>query len=236
MMCLRRHADRARLPAVRALRPFCAGEKQMLKSLSGLCALAVLCMMLMAPQSQASPATEAFIQQSFDKGYTILNSQSLSDAQRREQFRALLLELAASRRIALFTLGSYAASAAPPTVDAFVEAFTNYSVAVYEKGLNRYEAQALKVTGSMDRGSDDSVVQAELVSASPSNGQVIKMAFRVRRNETGAPIITDLLIGGVSLATTQRDEFTAYLKQHDGSIPELIKRLDSMADKREARN
>jgi len=208
----------------------------MLKPLSALCAVAVLCTMLMASESLASPGTEAFIQQNFDKGFTILNSQTLSDAQRREQFRALLLELAASRRIALFTLGSYAASAAPPTVDAFVESFTNYSISVYEKGLNRYEGQALKVTGSMDRGSDDSVVQAELVSPNPSNGQTIKIAFRVRRNETGAPIITDILIGGVSLATTQRDEFTAFLKQHDGSVPELIKRLDSMADKREALN
>jgi ABC-type transporter MlaC component len=62
------------------------------------------------------------------------------------------------------------------------------------------------------------------------------LAFRVRRNEAGAPTITDLMIGGVSLATTERDEFTAYLKQHDGSIPELIKRLDAMADKREALN
>jgi phospholipid transport system substrate-binding protein len=208
----------------------------MLKPLSALCAVAALCTMLMASESLASPATEAFIQQNFDKGYTILNNTSLSDAQRREQFRALLVGLAASRRIALFTLGSYATGAAPTTVDAFVEAFTNYSIAVYEKGLNRYEGQVLKVTSSMDRGSDDSVVQAELVSPNPSNGQSIKLAFRVRRNEAGAPTITDLMIGGVSLATTERDEFSAYLKQHDGSIPELIKRLDAMADKREALN
>jgi hypothetical protein len=39
----------------------------------------------------------------------ILNDIALSDAQRREQFRAFLLNLAASRRIALFTLGPYAA-------------------------------------------------------------------------------------------------------------------------------
>jgi phospholipid transport system substrate-binding protein len=214
----------------------CPGEDRMLKFLSALCVTAVLCTMLTASESRATPATEAFIQQSFDKGYAILNNTSLSETERHEQFRALLLELAASRRIALFILGSYAASAAPPTVDAFVEAFTNYSVAVYEKGLNRYEGQAMKVTGSMDRAADDSVVQAELVSTNPSNGQPIRIAFRVRRNEAGAPTITDLLIQGVSLATTERDEFTAYLKQHDGSIPELIKRLDAMSDRREARN
>lgn len=208
----------------------------MLKSLSALCATAVICTLLTASESRATPASEAFIQQSFDKGYAILNNTSLSDAQRREQFRALLLGLAATRRIALFTLGSYASGTPSHTVDAFVDAFTNYSVAVYEKGLNRYEGQVLKVTGSTDRAADDSVVQAELVNPNPSSGQSIKLAFRVRQNEIGAPVITDLLLQGVSLAATERDEFTAFLKQHDGNIPELIKRLDAMGDKREALN
>jgi phospholipid transport system substrate-binding protein len=231
-MYLRRISGMSALVMVRGLGPHYARRKnQMLKSVSALCAMAAFCTMLTAPEARATPATEAFIQQNFDKGYMILNTTSLSDAQRREQFRALLLGLAASRRIALFTLGSYAPGAAPPAVDAFVEAFTNYSVAVYEKGLNRYAGQALKVTGSLDRAADDSVVEAELVSPNPSNGQLIKIAFRVRRSETGGPTITDILIEGVSLAATERDEFTAYLQQHNGSIPELTKRLDAMAEK-----
>src|SRR5258707_13800760 len=100
----------------------------MFKRLSALCAGAALCTLLVPVGARATPATEAFIQQNFDKGYLILNSPSLSEAQRREQFRAFLLDLAASRRIALFTLGPYAACAVPADADAVVEAFTNYSV------------------------------------------------------------------------------------------------------------
>src|SRR6266566_9798645 len=114
----------------------------MAKTVSSLCAAAALCVLSAAPAAQATPATEAFIQQSFDKGYAILNDASLSEPERREQFRSLLLGLAASRRIALFTLGPYATSAAPADIDAFVAAFTHYSIAVYEKALNRYTGQA----------------------------------------------------------------------------------------------
>src|ERR1700681_675998 len=128
----------------------------MAKTSSALCAIAALCAMFAASGARANPATEAFIQQSFDQGYTILNDASLSEAERREQFRVLLQGLAASRRIALFTLGPYAAGAAPADIDVFVEAFTNYSIAVYEKALDRYKGQALKVTGSADRAADDS--------------------------------------------------------------------------------
>ena len=202
----------------------------MLKILSAFCAVSALGLWFVPSDARATPATEAFIQQNFDKGYLILNSTLLSDTQRREQFRSLLLDLAASRRIALFTLGPYAAGATPADADAFVEAFTNYSVSVYEKGLNRYQGQALKVTGSSDRTTDDSVVRAELVSPSGSNGQSIMLAFRVRRDESGAPTVKDIQIEGVSLAITERDDFTAYLQQHKGSVPELSKRLNALSD------
>jgi phospholipid transport system substrate-binding protein len=205
-------------------------------SLPALCASAVLCMMTAAMPARANPATESFIQKNFDQGYAILNNMSLSDTQRREQFRSLLLGLAATRRIALFTLGQYAMGAAPGDVDSFVQAFTNYSFAVYEKGLNRYQGQALKVTSSSDRAADDSMVQAEIVNPSQASAQTFKVGFRVRHNEAGQPTITDLVVDGVSLATTERDEFTAYLQSHNGSIPELVKRLDAMAEKPAAVN
>jgi phospholipid transport system substrate-binding protein len=203
----------------------------MLKTLSALCAVAATCTMLGAPGAWATPATEAFIQQNFDKGYVILSNTSLSVAERREQFRALLVGLAATRRIALFTLGPYAADAAPADLDAFAEAFTNYSVAVYEKGLKRYGGETLKVTGSSDRAADDSIVQTQIISPNPSKTPPIQVAFRVRRGENGAPIITDIQIEGVSLAITERADFTAYLQQHNRSIPELTKSLGAMSEK-----
>ncbi|HXJ01065.1 MAG TPA: ABC transporter substrate-binding protein [Micropepsaceae bacterium] len=194
-----------------------------------------LCMFA-GSSAQANPATEAFIQENFNKGYTILNNMALSDSERRAQFRTLLVSLAASRRIALFTLGTYATGAAPATLDGFVDAFTKYSFATYERGLNRYDGQTLKVTGSTDRAADDSIVQADILSANPADGRSIKVGFRVRKSEAGAPVITDVLIEGISLASAERDEFTAYLKQHDGSIPALSKRLDAMAEKGEPVN
>ena len=92
------------------------------------------------------------------------------------------------------------------------------------------------MTGSSDRAPDDSIVQAEITSPNQPNGQSIRVAFRVRPGETGAPTITDILIEGVSLATTERDEFSAFLQQHDGHIPELSKRLNGMADRPQLSN
>ena len=201
------------------------------KTFSALCAFAVFFTALGVPGAQATPASEAFIQQNLDKANVILTATSLSDAQRHEQLRALLFGLAASRRIALFTLGPYANGATPGDIDAFVGAFTNYSTAVYENALDRYKGQPLKVTGSSERAADDSLVQTEFVNPEPSNAAPIRLAFRVRRTENGAPTITDIQVEGVSFASAQRSEFTAYLQQHNGSIPELAKNLNALSEK-----
>jgi phospholipid transport system substrate-binding protein len=201
------------------------------KTVSALCAFAALFVALGAPHAQATPASEAFIQQNLDKANIILAATSLSDAERHEQLRALLLGLAASRRIALFTLGPYANGAARADLNAFVGAFTNYSMAVYENALDRYKGQTLKVTGSVDRAADDSLVQTEFVSPEPSNAPPIRLAFRVRRAENGAPTITDIQVEGVSFASAQRADFTAYLQQHNGSIPELAKNLNAVSER-----
>ena len=190
--------------------------------------LAALFSVLAAQQAQASPATEAFIQQNFDKGYAILNSTALTDPQRREQFRALLFDLVASRRVALFALGPYVSRATPQELDSFVEAFKNYTVSLYEKGLNRYDGQSIRVTGSSDRAADDSTVQADIVSPTPSSNQPMNVAFRVRPNEAGTLTVTDVVFDGVSLATIARVELTALLLQHNGSVSELSKLLNGL--------
>jgi ABC-type transporter MlaC component len=200
----------------------------MLKKMFAVCALATVCTMITVSEAGANSGTEAFIQQRFDKGYTILNSTSLSETERRDQFRAFLLQLAASRRIALFALGPYASGANPSELNAFVEAFTNYTVALYEKGLRRYEGQALKVTGSTDRAADDSTVQADIIGPNQSNAQAVNVAFRVRPNEIGNLAITDIVIGGLSLATIARVEIGALMLQSNGSISELSNRLNSL--------
>ena len=82
-----------------------------------------------------------------------------------------------------------------------------------------------------DRAADDSLVQTEFVNPEPSNAAPVRLAFRVRRTENGAPAITDIQVEGVSFASAQRADFTAYLQQHNGSIPELAKNLNALSEK-----
>ena len=175
----------------------------------------------------ASPA-ETFVQQNIDKGYAILNA-SLSDDQRRAQFRTFMLGLTDTRRIGMFTLGQYANGASKADLDKFTDAFIDYAVAVYESRLSKYKGQTLKVTGSSERAPDDIVVNADVVNPNSSNGQPFKVGFRVRKTSDGRPIITDMQVEGVWLALSQRSDFTGFLQQHGGSLAALTDNLHMQA-------
>jgi phospholipid transport system substrate-binding protein len=168
----------------------------------------------------ANPA-ELFVNENVEHGYSILNSTTLSDEQRRAQFRDFILSLTDARRIGMFTLGPYANSASKEDVEAFISAFSEYAVAIYESRLSKYKGQTLKVTGSTQRAADDIVVNTDVVNPATPNGQPLKAAFRVRKTSDGRPIVTDIQVEGVWLALSQRSDFTAFLQQHGGRLPDL---------------
>src|SRR6266852_5580929 len=72
---------------------------------------------------RAADETEAFIRFNIDKSYAILNRDA---SNRQAEFRALLLSIVDTRRIALFTLGPYARGQSQPDLDGFIAAFADY--------------------------------------------------------------------------------------------------------------
>ena len=173
--------------------------------------------------SQVMPgnAAESFVQQQIDRGYQILNAK-VSEPQRRAQFHDFMIAILDARRIGLFTLGQYANSASKGDVDAFIGTFADYTVAVYETRLAKYKDQILRVTGSTPRAADDIVVNCEATDPARPNEPPFKVAFRVRKAADGKFIVTDLNIEGIWQTLSQRADFTGFLQQHGGRVPDLI--------------
>jgi phospholipid transport system substrate-binding protein len=190
-----------------------------------------------APQpagAQASPGltgAENYVGANVQRGLTILNNHSLPDVERREQFRDFLTSLTDLRRIAVFTLGAARRTASPAQIDAFVNAFQGYAVAVYESRLKAYAGQTLKVTGGREHGPGDYIVQTILVDPTgktEQQGEPIEVDFRVD-NSAGRFVVIDVAIAGVWLALEERDQFTAYLEENNGNLNGLVNHLNELA-------
>jgi phospholipid transport system substrate-binding protein len=171
-------------------------------------------------RAAANPA-ETFIADNITRGFAILNDPAVDAAQRRARFADFLLGLTDVRRVALFMLGRYAATMPAADQDAFVEAFRDFTLSVYQSYFMRYAGQTLRVLDSRERAPQDFVVRTTLVD--PKSGP-LEVDFRVR-TDTGKPVLVDFGIGGIWLALAQRDQFTAVLGQSNGDVKPLIAHL-----------
>ncbi|HEY3639398.1 MAG TPA: ABC transporter substrate-binding protein [Rhizomicrobium sp.] len=186
-----------------------------------------------AQASQGLAAAQSYVSTNVQRGLTILNNHSLPDTERRAQFRDFLTALTDLHRIAVFTLGAARRTAPPPQVEAFVNAFRNYAVAVYESRLKAYAGQYLKVTGGSQHGPDDYIVRTVLVDPTgktEQQGEPIEVDFRVD-GTNGRYVVIDVAIAGVWLALEERDQFTAFLEENNGNVGALINHLNELAER-----
>ena len=192
---------------------------------------AVLAFGLASLPAQANTTAQAqtFVQTNVQKGLQILNNHKISDTDRRNQFRDFLISLSDLHRTAVFTLGAARRTATPAEINAFVDAFRDYAVAVYESRLSAYAGQTLKVTGAMERAPGDYVVTSVLVDPNGgSSDKPIEVDFRLVPSNGSFKVI-DASVVGVWLAIEERDQFSSFLAQHSDSVSALTKHLEELA-------
>ena len=190
---------------------------------------AAAALVLSSPASAAPTGAEAFVQANVVKGLAILNNRNASADQKRVQFQGFIMSLTDMRRIANFTLGQYRRTATPQEQDAFAAAFQNYAIAVYQSYFSKYAGQSLRVTGSQERQPGDTVVITQLVDPNDHSGQTpLEVDFRVL-SDNGKFVVIDFSVSGIWLAIEERDQFSSFLGQNNGSIPTLIKHLGDLA-------
>ena len=181
-----------------------------------------------AQSARAASPAETFIDQNVQKGLSILADKSLPEQARRDKFRSFLLGLTDLKRIALFTLGPAKRTASEAEKTAFVNAFQDFAVSIYESRLSSYSGQTLKVTGSQSTSRGDTIVNTTLIDPhASSSDQNLPVAFRVS-NSDGKMVVIDVNVLGVWLAIEERDQFSSFLGDHGNSVPALVAHLKEL--------
>lgn len=191
--------------------------------------LAALVLACAIGSAHAATPAEDFIQNNAQKGLAILKDTSLSRDAKQVQFQSFLESLIDIHRIAVFTLGAASKSAPPADVDAFAEAFRGYAAAVYQEQFAHYSGETLKVTGSVERAPGDFIVRTMVLepSGTPS-ANAPEVDFRVAET-SGKLQVIDASVMGIWLSLQQRDQFTAFLAQHNNDVKALTADLQVRA-------
>ncbi len=141
--------------------------------------------------------------------------------QRVARFRQLFVEDFDVPGIARFVLGRYWRLATPAQQQEFVRLFTNYIALVYANRLAEYSGETLRVTGTRP-APDGELVSSEIERP---NGQPPARVDWLLTPHDGTYKISDVMVEGVSMATTQRSEFASVIQRHGGQVQGLITAL-----------
>jgi len=162
---------------------------------------------------------ERFVDDIGSRTMKTLTDQTLSQAEKEKEVRALLNEGLDLVTIGRFALGRTWQTATDAQRTEYSKLFAVYVLNTYARRLAAYSGETFKITGAQPIADTDAIVSS--VIGRP-NGQPVDAGWRVRSEDQGYKII-DVLIEGVSMALTQRQEFASVVqnKGFDGLLESL---------------
>ena len=154
-----------------------------------------------------------------EQALTTLQRSDISLEQREAAFAEILSQGFALPLIARFVMGKYWRRATPEQRDDYTELFGRFVISSYSRHLGGFAGSSFDIVRSKPIGKNDILVTTAVKRKS---GPAFEGAWRVRLIN-GEHKIIDVMVEGISMAVTQRQEFGTVLKR-DG-VPGLLQIL-----------
>jgi phospholipid transport system substrate-binding protein len=192
--------------------------------------LAVTPALVLAPrlafaQSAADPG--AFVSEFAQKGIVDILAAKIANAEKQTRFRAMFTTYFDLPAIGRFVLGRYARTVKPEDLASFQPLFEDVIVYTWSRRFSEYNGQTLKVGASTPDGEEGSIVKSTIVG---NAGENYAVDWRLRKRPDGWKIV-DVIVAGVSMAITYRQEYTTLIAQQggfQGLVAQLQKQVGEM--------
>ena len=178
-----------------------------------------------APQIAAAQShvdgAEQFIRDLAHHAVATLSEDAISAEERQTQFRELFQEGFAVSGIARFALGRHWRSASPAEREEYLGLFEDAIVTSWAHRLEAYSGEKIEILDARDiptNGKEKAAIVRAMIWTSPTSP--VRVDWRVA---TDGEIykVTDVVIAGVSMANTHRDEFAAVIRSNGNKISAL---------------
>ena len=168
-----------------------------------------------------------FIKELLDEAIAKLSDVNLDKDEKAKFIENVALENVDINALGLYTLGELRKSSDPQSINKYQEAFTKYFLKSLTSRLVDYSSSKFEILDMDKKSSNYTIVSTKVV---PSDGSPeIKIDWRVYTKNPDSPLIRDLIIEGLSLARTQKEEFASILNSNDGNIDSLFKILEEFS-------
>jgi phospholipid transport system substrate-binding protein len=169
-------------------------------------------------QALASPQGK-FIQNLGDRAIAILADKTVGPEQRSNKFRDMLRETFDLQTIARFVLGQSWRVATPEQQKTYLDLFEALVVKTYSDRFALYTGEGFKVRSIHPEGDKDTVVNSDITHPDGSPPTTVDWRLRDKDGKLG---IIDVVVEGVSMSVTQRQEYAAVIQRNGGNIDALL--------------
>ena len=166
---------------------------------------------------------EQFINELVTDAIEKLSNKDLTKDQKADFISEIALENVDINALGLYTLGEIRKSSEKEDVARYQSIFKLYFLKSLTSRLSDYSSSKFEVTGAEKKSSNYTIVNTKVI---PGSGEPeIKIDWRVYTKNPDKPLIRDLIVEGLSLARTQKEEFASILSSNDDDINNLIIKL-----------
>ena len=170
---------------------------------------------------------DIFVQSTVNRASKIL-SQDLSKEEKIDELKMIAEETVDIRGIGFYTLGGARKSLDDKDREKYSKLFKKYFLKSFSSRLAEYTNPEIDVQGKKVLNENYTIVNSVLKGT--DERPEIKIDWRIYTKNSEEPMIRDLIIEGLSLARTQKEEFSSVLSSNNGDINSLFKTLKNFSE------
>ena len=184
---------------------------------------------LQTAQIQAySTNPKDFINELVNEAISKLSNKDLDKSQKANFIEQLALEYVDINALGLYTLGELRKSSDENDISNYQKSFEKYFLKSLTSRLSDYSSSKFEVIDEEKKSTKYTIVSSKVI---PDDGSPeIKIDWRVYTKNPEKPLIRDLIVEGLSLARTQKEEFASILSSNDNDIKVLINKLNEFVN------
>ena len=166
---------------------------------------------------------DIFVQSTVNRASKIL-SDNISKEKKMEELQIIAKETVDIRGIGFYTIGQARKNLNDEQKKKYSELFEKYFLKSFSSRLAEYTNPEIDVKSKEVLNENYTIVYSVLKAT--NERPEVKIDWRIYTKDQNNPLIRDLIIEGLSLARTQKEEFASILNSNDGDINALFKTLD----------
>lgn len=166
-----------------------------------------------------------FITEVVDEAIKTLGDKNLNQETKNNVIEKIALEAVDIRALGLYSLGEIRTTLSPEQLEKYQSLFERYFIKSLISRLTDYSKQTINIFGSETLNENYTMVNSR-IAANDKNPE-IKVDWRVYTKNIDKPLIRDLVVEGLSLARTQKEEFNSILAANENKIEFLFEKLSA---------